>query len=217
MSRGTTYRKAADAPEDLRSKAATTRRDLIAFATERYQLLGFRAVSIDAIVRGCGLSKPSLYHYFRSKEALIVACLQSDETRLAAGADHAVALAGPTPADRLRALVRYYAAEVSPIRGRGTLMANAALEFTDESNPVRLAAVASSRHLRDRLFVLVDPMVGPSAQDVTDHLLLLIQGLGVNGLCLGAERSGDALMRSVDAVIAPHLAATATRSAMNTP
>jgi TetR/AcrR family transcriptional regulator len=41
-----------------------------------FQQKGYRGVSIDEVCRNCGLSKPTLYYYFKNKEELFVQVLQ---------------------------------------------------------------------------------------------------------------------------------------------
>jgi AcrR family transcriptional regulator len=66
---------------------------------------GYAATSLDEIAEVFDLSKASIYHYFPSKEDLILACLDrvGDEAQrqLTAAADSAV-----SPRDRLHAVVR---------------------------------------------------------------------------------------------------------------
>jgi AcrR family transcriptional regulator len=66
---------------------------------------GYAATSLDEIAEVLDLSKASLYHYFPSKEHLILACLDriGDETNQHLGA---VAGSAAPPRDRLRAAVR---------------------------------------------------------------------------------------------------------------
>jgi AcrR family transcriptional regulator len=42
-------------------------------AADRFQARGYRATTLDEIARGVGMSKATLYRYFRSKEALLAA------------------------------------------------------------------------------------------------------------------------------------------------
>ncbi len=52
------------------------RRLLLARATELFASHGYDELSMAQIARGAGISKPLLYHYFRSKKALFEAVLQ---------------------------------------------------------------------------------------------------------------------------------------------
>ena len=45
---------------------------MLSISTEIFSRQGFRATSMNEIAAAVGLSKPTLYHYFRSKEELLV-------------------------------------------------------------------------------------------------------------------------------------------------
>ncbi|PND54352.1 TetR family transcriptional regulator [Mycobacterium sp. ENV421] len=53
-------------------KADAQRQRVLSESTEIFSRRGFRATSMNEIAAAVGLSKPTLYHYFRSKEELLV-------------------------------------------------------------------------------------------------------------------------------------------------
>jgi len=54
------------------TKADAQRRRVLAESAAIFSRRGFRATSMNEIAAAVGLSKPTLYHYFRSKEELLV-------------------------------------------------------------------------------------------------------------------------------------------------
>src|SRR5258707_15457615 len=54
------------------TRADAQRRRVLAIAAEIFSRRGFRATSMNEIGAAAGLSKPTLYHYFRSKEEILV-------------------------------------------------------------------------------------------------------------------------------------------------
>lgn len=68
------------------------RQRLLVTAAHEFARAGFRQASLNAIIRACGMSKSSFYHYFASKEALF------DVVVSEAGAQFAVELQVPEPA-----------------------------------------------------------------------------------------------------------------------
>ncbi|ALE77808.1 TetR/AcrR family transcriptional regulator [Pseudonocardia alni] len=54
------------------TKADARRMRVLALSAEIFSRRGFRATSMNEIAAAVGLSKPTLYHYFRSKEELLV-------------------------------------------------------------------------------------------------------------------------------------------------
>lgn len=79
--------------------------DILRTATGLLAERGYAATSLDEIAELLDLSKASLYHYFPSKEDLIMACLDrvGDETNRRL---REVAASELSPRDRLRAAVR---------------------------------------------------------------------------------------------------------------
>jgi AcrR family transcriptional regulator len=86
------------------SRADMQRRLVVARSAEIFSRRGFRATSMNEIAAAVGLSKPTLYHYFSSKEELLVRIYTEvlDESLLLA--QRTVADAA-TPLDAVRDLI----------------------------------------------------------------------------------------------------------------
>jgi AcrR family transcriptional regulator len=86
------------------SRAETQRQRVLATSVGVFSRRGFRATSMNEIADGVGLSKPTLYHYFRNKEELLVLIYQGvldDSLRMA----REIVAAAPTPLDAIRDLI----------------------------------------------------------------------------------------------------------------
>jgi AcrR family transcriptional regulator len=94
-----------DAPSRADRRRAKRIDDILRIATGLLAERGYAATSLDEIAEVLDLSKASLYHYFPSKEHLILACLDrvAGETTRQLRAAAASAL---SPRDRLHAAVR---------------------------------------------------------------------------------------------------------------
>jgi AcrR family transcriptional regulator len=79
-----------------------TRERLIGVATELFAERGYESTSIDAVLDQAEVSRGSLYHHFRSKQALFEAVLDAVEVRIGE-ATLAAAAAARNSADALRA------------------------------------------------------------------------------------------------------------------
>jgi AcrR family transcriptional regulator len=66
---------------------------------------GYPATSMNEVAQACGLSKATLYHYYRDKYALLVSISEEHVTRLQGIVQDAL-LKEPTPQGRMRALIR---------------------------------------------------------------------------------------------------------------
>lgn len=80
-------------------------RNLLARAAREFAIRGFEHASLNAIIRDCGMSKSSFYHYFGSKESLFDRVVEVASAALAAdlNAPTPETLAGPDYWDRIAA------------------------------------------------------------------------------------------------------------------
>jgi AcrR family transcriptional regulator len=91
-----------------RGRASTydeQREQILAHAAALFARQGYHAASMNRVAESCGLSKATLYHYYRDKDAMLVQIAEEHVTRLAALVD-AVAALRLAPEARLRELIR---------------------------------------------------------------------------------------------------------------
>lgn len=86
------------------SRADRQRVRVLAVAADIFSRRGFRASSMNEIAAAVGLSKPTLYHYFRSKEELLVR-LYSDVLDESLRMALEVVDSEPTPLEAVRELI----------------------------------------------------------------------------------------------------------------
>lgn len=79
-------------------------------AAELFAKSGYAATSMNAVAEACGCSKPTLYHYFRDKDALLASICDEHVLRLHAMAVEVSARPLP-PRDKLRELILRILAE----------------------------------------------------------------------------------------------------------
>ena len=63
-------------------RGTATRQHIIDTATRLFTEEGYEAVSIEAILQACRVSRGALYHHFPSKEAVFTAVLEATEERI---------------------------------------------------------------------------------------------------------------------------------------
>jgi AcrR family transcriptional regulator len=90
--------------ETTLSRADAQRLRLLSTSAEIFSRRGFRATSMKEIAAAVGMSKPTIYHYFRSKEELLVR-LYSDVLDESLEAARETVAAAPTPLDAIRDLI----------------------------------------------------------------------------------------------------------------
>ena len=84
-------------------RGQATREQLVSEATRLFAERGFEATSVEAVLDAAGVSRGSLYHHFKSKEALFEAVLDAAEVRIGEATLLAAGSAGDDPVDVLRA------------------------------------------------------------------------------------------------------------------
>lgn len=162
----------APSGSDMRSR-------ILAAASELFYAQGIRATSADRIIERVGTTKVTFYRHFRAKGDLVVAYLREQ----AEAERHW--MEGIRQEDAPDATLRSLAAgigEASCRPGfRGCAFINAAAEFSDPEDPVRIAVNA---HRDWTLGYFADVAADAHAKDVASvagQLLLLRDGAMVSG------------------------------------
>jgi AcrR family transcriptional regulator len=78
---------------------------ILAHAAALFARAGYPSTSMNQVAEACGLSKATLYHYYRDKYALLVSIADGHVSRLQGIVDDALAEES-TPQGQMRALVR---------------------------------------------------------------------------------------------------------------
>ncbi|HMO44476.1 MAG TPA: TetR/AcrR family transcriptional regulator [Rubrivivax sp.] len=86
------------------------REAILAQAAALFARRGYHATSMNRVAEACGLSKATLYHYYRDKDAMLVHIAEDHVSRLVALVDAVDALR-LAPELRLRELIRRIVAE----------------------------------------------------------------------------------------------------------
>jgi TetR/AcrR family transcriptional regulator len=79
-------------------------RQILDVAARLFATRGYTATTMNEVAAGCGVRKPTLYHYVRDKQDLLAQIALSQMARLEAVVAE-VDAAAPAPAERLRTLV----------------------------------------------------------------------------------------------------------------
>ncbi|WNL46208.1 TetR/AcrR family transcriptional regulator [Dyella sp. BiH032] len=167
---------------------------------------GIRAIGVEEIVNRAGVTKPSLYRAYESKDELIADYLRDYDQRFrqrfeAPGAEHP-----DDPKAHLLAYLDYLAGRASSDGYRGCGLTNAVIEYPDPAHPAHQVGVQSKQALRDRLREMCGAMGARDPDELADGLLLLIEGSYVSGQTFGeggpARVLGAAARCLIDASLA---------------
>lgn len=166
---------------------------------------GIRAVGVDEIVRRAGVTKPSLYRAFPSKDELAACYLRQYDLGFWARFDRSVAR---YPGDARRQIVDFLAGvgHRSQKKGyRGCGMTNAAVEYPEENHPARIVSEDNKKELRRRLRAMAIEMGARDPDALGDGLLLLIEGAYISAQLFGPGGPSKAVAQSADLLIGASL------------
>lgn len=126
------------APPSETAASAGTRDRLVEAARELFWTRGYEATGMADILRLAGVNSGSLYYFFKTKEALLVAVLEKYVEMLQPFVIGPAEAAEPDPIGRIFALLRHYRELLVLTEFRqGCPIGNLALEMSERSEPVR--------------------------------------------------------------------------------
>lgn len=165
---------------------------------------GIRAVGVDEIVARAGVTKPSLYRTFKSKDDLAAAIM-----REAAGGfwdyfEAAVAQHPGDPRAQILAFLEGLAERARRDDYRGCPLTNAVVEYPERGHPARTEAQNHKADLRARLRVMAAEMGAAEPDGLGDALLLLIEGAYITTQLFDQERPTPEAVRAADRLMAAY-------------
>lgn len=152
-----------------------------ASARELFYREGIRAVGVDEIVNRAGVTKPSLYRAFPSKDDLAAAYLSDYDREFWPRFEKPGGKSYSDPRAHVLAYIRELANRAVQDGYRGCGLSNAAVEYPGHTHPARLVAEAHKKALRQRLRELSAEMGARDPRLLGDGLMLLIEGVYVTG------------------------------------
>ncbi|WP_442583182.1 TetR/AcrR family transcriptional regulator [Mesorhizobium sp. ASY16-5R] len=170
-------------------------------ARRLFYLEGIRAIGVDEIVRQAGVTKPSLYRSFASKDELAASYLRVYDQEFWKRFDAAVAA---HPGDPRRQIFVFLSrvGERAVMEGyRGCGMTNAAVEYPEPNHPARAVGENNKRELRRRLREMAAGMGAADPDTLGDGLLLLIEGAYISGQLFGPDGPAASVAQNADRLI----------------
>lgn len=177
---------------------------ILSAAGDLFYRQGARAVGVDEVVSRAGVTKPSLYRAYGSKDGLIAAWLEEEGGRMHGQLDAAVAANPDDARAQLLAYVEALSAQASQAGYRGCPLSTSATEFPDPHNAGRLVAVAHKARLRERLRDIARAAKLRKPRRLADSLLLLIEGVHASSHLFGPEGPADAARAAAQALVSAH-------------
>jgi AcrR family transcriptional regulator len=176
---------------------------LLNVATEVFYTEGIRATSVDTLAERSGVSKPTLYAQFASKQDLVAAVLERRHRQRQAALESYLQVRSGTPFEQILAVFDWLAEGHGREGFRGCPFTNAAIEITDPDDPARKIISAYKRWLRELLTDLARQAGHSTPDDIGFALLLLVDGANAR-VVVDSDRTA---MRRAKAVAAQLLGA----------
>src|SRR4051812_23472074 len=152
-----------------------------ASASELFYREGIRAVGVDEVVDRAGVTKPSLYRSFASKDDLAAAYLRDYDLSFWENFERPGGKTYSNARDHVLAYISQLSARAVAKGYRGCGLSNATVEYPSRDNPARQVAEAHKKVFRKRLRELAAGMGARQPNLLGDALLLLIEGIYVTG------------------------------------
>lgn len=182
-----------------RRSASATRERILATASELFYSQGIRATSADRIIDQVGVTKVTFYRHFRTKSDLVVAYLEAQGKAERAWLESIQDEGDPSA---WVATLAGGIGEVSCRPGfRGCTFINAAAEYSDPEDPVRIAVAVYREWM---LGYFAGLAVAAGARDVAaaaQQLQVLRDGAMIGGYLGDAQAMAAPLRAALEAVL----------------
>jgi AcrR family transcriptional regulator len=170
-------------------------------ARDLFYRQGIRAIGVDEVVRKAGVTKPSLYRSFPSKDELAASYLRRYDEEFWERFDEAVAAHPGDPRAQILAFLSRVAKRSQKPGYRGCGMTNAAVEYPEPEHPARLVSEDNKKELRRRLRAMAADMGARDADELGDGLLLLIEGAYISAQLFGPGGPSQSVAKNADLLI----------------
>lgn len=152
---------------------------------------GIRAVGIDRIIAQAKVAKMTLYAYFPSKDALIVAVLAYREEKVLAFFHAAMEQHAKRTTDKVGAFFGALQEWFEAPGFRGCAFQNAAVELADPAHAGTRFVRDHKRRFGELLRSLVEEAVGKGAAKVAPAIALLVEGAIVTAVIQGTPEAAQ--------------------------
>lgn len=178
---------------------------LLDVACDLFYRRGIRAVGVDEIVCETGVTKPTLYRSFDSKDDLVAGCLQSRIEAKWLRLEEIGKEFGHDPLAHLRAIMEFFAEEIQRPEYRGCEATNTAVEFPERDHPAREIAEKSKIRMRGLLSSICGKLPVSDPEALADGLFLMLEGAFACRHTSGSQGPSAALIRSSEALLRAYL------------
>lgn len=174
-------------------------------ARDLFYRQGIRAVGVDEIVTQAGVTKPSLYRSFPSKDELAADYLRHLGEEGLARFEATISAKPGDPRGQFHLWLAELLQRASKADYRGCGATNAAVEYPHHKHPARKVAVSIKIRFRAALAALAKAMGARKPDRLGDALLLLLEGVYASGQLFGPGGPAHVVIEAADALIDSYL------------
>ncbi|QEU89751.1 TetR/AcrR family transcriptional regulator [Streptomyces kanamyceticus] len=173
-------------------------------AEELFQREGIRRVSVQAIAERAETTKMAIYRHFATKDALVAEWLRILAADYQAAFDRVEAEHPDRPREQILGLARFIADGLPEVSHRGCAFINSLAELPERSHPAR-QVIEEHKALQTRRLVGMCAGAGlPDPEQTAAEITFLLEGVQVSTVNGSIDRTGDRLMRIIEAIVDRH-------------
>lgn len=163
------------------SRRSDTTQQIVRSAAELFYLHGFGKVSVDTIAAHAGITKVTVYQHFRSKEALLVDCMNWRLMIREATLDSRFCSRPISPSAVLE-IFDWSESWLSSSNFRGCAFTKTVNEMSESLPEVRRIAQRAKQMLRERISRIAEAGGLTNAAELGDELATVLEGAQVLSL-----------------------------------
>lgn len=167
------------------------RDELVQSALKVFYLNGFAATGMDMLVKETGVSKTSMYKYFRTKDDLILAVLRLRDEQFRNRIFRRVEELAKTPLEQVLALFDVLQEWFDDSDFQGCMFIKAAAEFQQAEHPIYAQSAEHKKIFFGTVLKMVSQLNVADPERLTRQLMLLKEGAIVVTHMRGSESAAS--------------------------
>ena len=179
----------------------SARQRILATATDLFSREGYRAVGTDTIIERSGVAKMTLYRHFAAKNDLICAYIEQTIEDFWTSFEQVISEHPGSPRAQLVAIFEMLASKVADPAFCGCSCLHAAVEFPQLDHPAHRVAFQHKQDVRTRFRHLAAQAGAQQPDLLADQLLLLMNGMLMQGRMEGPTDVTSPVVQAARALI----------------
>lgn len=185
----------------MTASSNSARERILTTATELFSREGYRAVGTDTIIERSGVAKMTLYRHFAAKNDLICSYIEKTIEDLWTLFGQAINKHPDSPKEQLVTFFEMLALQVADPGFYGCSCLNAAVEFPQLDHPAHQLALQHKQDVRAHFLHLAEQAEVRHPDVLADQLLLLMNGMLMQGRMQGPTNLVAPVVQAVKALI----------------